>query len=83
MPFLIYFSLYLVTVGKFDLKEHAFIKITILFFYIFCFETVYEDEKSNFKRLKMLSETKCAKSFSNNVSKRYEVFLLEPFIYCT
>ena len=26
----------------------------------------------------MLSEAKCAKSFSNNFSKSYEVFLLEP-----
>ena len=50
---------------------------------IFWFEIVSEDEQSNFKRLKMLYETKCTKSFSNNFSKLYEVFLLEPFIYCT
>ena len=51
--------------------------------FIFWFETVSEDEQSNFKRLKMLSETKCTKSFSNNFSKIYDVFLLKPFIYCT
>ena len=51
--------------------------------FIFWFEINSEDEKSNFKRLKMLSEAKCTKSFSNNISKIIEVFLLEPFIYCT
>ena len=54
----------------------------LILIYIFWFETVSEDKQSNFKRLKMLSETKCTKSFSNNFSKRYDVFLLEPFIYC-
>ena len=34
---------------------------------------------SNVKHLKMLSETKCTKSFFDNFFKRYEVFLLEPF----
>ena len=51
--------------------------------FIFWFETVSEDEKSNFKILKMMSEAKCTKSFSNNVSKIYDVFLSESFIYCT
>ena len=31
----------------------------------------------------MLSETKCTKSLSNNFCKRYEVFISEPFVYCT
>ena len=51
--------------------------------FIFWFETVSEDEKSNFKRFEVLSETKCTKPFSNNFSKRYKDFLLEPLIYHT
>ena len=42
--------------------------------FIFWFETVSEDVKSNFKRLKMLSETKFTKSFSF-------VFLLKDMMF--
>ena len=64
--------------GWFDPQKYEVIKKTV-----FWFETVSEDEESNFKRLKMLSETKYTNSFSNNFSKRYEVFLFDPYIYCT
>ena len=46
------------------------------------FWTVSEDELSNSKRLKMLSEMKCSESFSNDFSLRYEVFPKEPIINC-
>ena len=66
--------------GKFDLQKYTVITKAFLI-RIFWFETVSKDEQSNFKRLKMLSEMKCTRSFTNNFPKIYEVFLLEPFIY--
>ena len=46
-------------------------------------ETVSEDEYSNFKRLKMVSETKLFESFSNVFFLRDAFFLLEPIRNCT
>ena len=57
-----YFSLYFV-LGKSDPQEYAVTKKVAIIF-IRWFETVSE----NFKRLKMLSESKCSESFLNDFS---------------
>ena len=68
--------------GQSDLRECAATKKISLNF-ICWIKTVSEDELSKFKRLKLLSETKCSKSFLNDISYRGEVFLLEPIINYT
>ena len=70
LPNLIHFLLYLVIINLHwlirspGMRSHQ--KISSNF--IRLIKPVSEDEKSKFKRLKLLSETKCSKSFSNNFS---------------
>ena len=68
LPYLIYFLLYLVMMSLHRLNwspgMHSHQKIALNF--ILWIKTVSEDEWSKFKRLKMLSETKCSKSFQKD-----------------
>ena len=52
----------LIYVGKSDFQEYAVTK-TIALNLICWFETVSEDEESNFKRLNLGSKTKCSEPF--------------------
>ena len=69
LPSLIYFSLYFVII---DLHNVSLISRNtqspkqIDLNFIRWSERISEDEKSNLKFLKMLSETKCLKPFSND-----------------
>ena len=55
------------SIGLSDLQECA-ANTKIALNFIRWIKTVDEDEKSKFKRLKMLAETKYSKSFSNDFS---------------
>ena len=77
-----FFLLYLVIIHFHWLILSPVVKKIALSF-IRWIQTVSEDEYSKFKRLKMLSETKCSKPFFNDFSSKNEVFHFEHVINCT